>query len=81
MNLITKQKIFSMIKKAIGFILVGVCLGVTGVYIYWCYNLSKTVSQNTATLSQVVQYLNQEISKNTSTTAQTANPMPNKTTK
>lgn len=42
-------------------LLVGICIGVTGVYVYWFYNLSSMVATDHNNLSAVVQYLNNQI--------------------
>lgn len=48
-------------RKNIGLVLLGVFIALFGVYAYWFYNLSKTVSSDHALLSSVVSYLNQQI--------------------
>lgn len=48
-------------KQNILMILVGVCIGITGVYIFWFFQLSKTVAQDHSDLATVVNFLNKQI--------------------
>ena len=48
-------------KNAIIGIIIGVCIGITVVYVIWFYQTTNVVAQDHATLESVVTYINNGI--------------------
>ena len=63
------------IKNKIGFIVLGICIGITAIFVYFVVKMSNQVNQDSATLQQVVSYLNSQIqAQNQKPTVPTTTP-------
>ena len=58
-------------KDKIMWLIVGVCVGITGVFVWWTLNLAKTVGRDDATIVQITDYLNKQIQAQQPATAPT----------
>ena len=65
-------------KKNIGLILVGMCIAITIVFVWFTTKMSNIVNQDNATLQQVVQYLNSQIQASQKTATPTTPATPTK---